>query len=98
MKVRALIVDDEPLARERLRDLLSEDPEVEVIGECADGAEAVEAIRARAPDLVLLDVQMPGVDGFGVVEQVGPEAMPLTVFVTAFDRHALRAFEAHALD
>src|SRR5687768_877118 len=84
MKVRALIVDDEPLARERLRDLLAEDAEVEVVGECADGAQAVALIRELAPDLVFLDVQMPGHDGFEVVAAVGPEKMPMTVFVTAF--------------
>src|SRR6516225_7189360 len=98
MNIRAVIVDDEPLARERLRDLLAEDAEVEVVGECADGTEAVAAIRGHAPDLVFLDVQMPGLDGFGVVAEVGPENMPLTVFVTAFDRYALKAFEVHALD
>jgi two-component system LytT family response regulator len=97
-KVRALIVDDEPLARERLRDLLSEDSDVEVVGECADGREAVEAIGNLAPDLVFLDVQMPSLDGFGVVEAITPERMPMTVFVTAFDRYALKAFEVHAQD
>src|SRR5262249_18001000 len=98
MKVRALIVDDEPLARERLRGLLADDPEVEVIGECADGPQAVALIQELAPDLVFLDVQMPGQDGFEVVESVGPEKMPVTVFVTAFDQYALKAFEVHALD
>jgi two-component system LytT family response regulator len=98
MTVRTLIVDDEPLARGRLRDLLAEDREVVVAGECADGHEAVAAIRDLAPDLVFLDVQMPALDGFGVVAAVGPERMPLTVFVTAFDRYALKAFEVHALD
>jgi two-component system LytT family response regulator len=98
MKLRALIVDDEPLARERLRDLLSADPEVEVVGECGDGREAVTAIRAQVPDLVFLDVQMPELDGFGVVQEVGAARMPVTVFVTAFDQYALKAFEVHALD
>jgi two-component system LytT family response regulator len=98
MKMRTLIVDDEPLARERLRDLLANDPEVEVIGECSDGPSAVGAIREQEPDLVFLDVKMPGHDGFRVIEEVGPERMPVTVFVTAFDKFALRAFEVRALD
>lgn len=98
MKLRALVVDDEPLARDRLSSLLADDPEVEVIGECADGPSAVAAIRGDRPDLVFLDVQMPGSDGFGVVESVGPEHMPVTIFCTAYDKYALRAFEARALD
>jgi two-component system LytT family response regulator len=98
MKTRVLIVDDEPLARTRLRDLLEPDPEVELVGECADGGEAVAAIRDCKPDVVFLDVQMPEVDGFGVVREVGPDNMPATVFVTAFDRYALQAFEVNALD
>src|SRR5262245_3970313 len=97
MKLRALVVDDEPLARERLAALLAEDPEVEVLGECPDGPAAVAAIRADAPDLVFLDIQMPGLDGFGVVQAVGADKMPVTVFVTAYDRYALRAFEVNAL-
>src|SRR5947209_12202595 len=96
--IRALIVDDEPLARERLRGLLEAEPDIAVVGECTDGEAAVDAIRAEPPDLVFLDVQMPNLDGFGVVEAVGPENMPVTVFVTAYDRYALRAFEVHALD
>ena len=96
--ISTLIVDDEPLARERLRVLLGADPEVEVAGECADGFEAEEAIRSLAPDLVFLDVQMPERDGFGVVEAVGVDRFPVVVFVTAYDQHALRAFEVHALD
>ncbi len=93
-----LIVDDEPMAREGIRVLLKDDPEVEVVGECADGREAVQAIRDRAPDLVLLDVQMPEVDGLAVVEEVGVQNMPLVIFVTAFDKYALRAFDVAALD
>jgi two-component system, LytTR family, response regulator len=100
--VRTLIVDDEPLARRGLRVRLARRPGVEVVGECASGRAAVEAIRALAPDLVLLDVQMPGLDGFAVVDAataaVGVDAMPVVVFVTAHDEHALRAFEAQALD
>jgi two-component system LytT family response regulator len=96
--VRVLVVDDEPLARAGLRGLLADDPEVAVVGECANGREAVAAIRAQAPDLVLLDVQMPELDGFAVVREVGASQMPVVVFVTAFDQYALRAFEARALD
>jgi two-component system LytT family response regulator len=96
--MRVVIADDEPLARDCVRVALQKEPDVRVIAECADGNEAVEAIRTLEPDLVLLDVQMPGLDGFGVVEAVGPAAMPDVIFVTAFDEHALRAFDVHALD
>lgn len=98
MKIRALIVDDEPLARQRLRALLESEPDLEIIGESADGQEAVAAIREHEPDLVFLDVQMPKLDGFRVLEAVGPDRMPVTIFVTAYDRYALQAFEVHALD
>ncbi len=93
-----LVVDDEPLARERLRALLDQEPEIRVVGECSSGRTAVRAILDKRPDLVFLDVQMPGLDGFGVVEQIGAEKMPAIVFVTAFDQYALKAFEVHALD
>ena len=96
--VRVLIVDDEPLAREGLRAELLAYADVEVVGECANGREAVSFIRSRSPDLVFLDVQMPALDGFGVVEAVGAGRMPVVIFVTAYDEYALRAFEAHALD
>jgi two-component system LytT family response regulator len=96
--IRALIADDERPARRKLRQLVSREPDFEVVGEAADGVEAVAAIQAAAPDVVFLDVQMPRLDGFGVIAEVGVEAMPLVVFVTAFDEHALRAFEVHALD
>ncbi|MEM1116096.1 MAG: response regulator [Bacteroidota bacterium] len=96
--LRALIADDEPLARDVLRLLLDDVPDVDLRWEAADGRAAVEAIREHRPDVVFLDVQMPHLDGFGVVETVGPEAMPATVFVTAYDQHALRAFEASAVD
>jgi two-component system, LytTR family, response regulator len=96
--IRVLIVDDEAPARLRLRDLLAKDGEVGGIYEADTGEEAVRLIQEERPDLVLLDIQMPGLDGLGVVEAVGPEVMPLTVFVTAFDQHAVRAFEANALD
>jgi two-component system, LytTR family, response regulator len=95
---RVLIVDDEPLARERLRTLLSDEPGMEIAGEAADGASAADAIRALSPDLVFLDVQMPGSTGFDVIERVGADKMPFVVFVTAYDRYALRAFDVHALD
>lgn len=98
MKVRALVVDDEALARDRLRQLLQAHPEVEIAGECADGREAVACIRKLSPDLVFLDVQMPELDGFGVLEALGDKWMPLIVFVTAHDKFALRAFEVHAVD
>jgi len=96
--IKTLIVDDEPLARERIRDLLARDPEVLVAGECADGVEAIAAIRALEPDLVFLDVQMPEKGGFDVVAEIGVDALPTLVFVTAYDEYALRAFEACALD
>jgi two-component system LytT family response regulator len=95
---RVLIVDDEPLARERLRTLLADEPGMEVAGEAADGGSATDAIRALGPDLVFLDVQMPGSSGFDVIQQVGADKMPFVVFVTAYDRYALRAFDVHALD
>jgi two-component system, LytTR family, response regulator len=98
MKIRALIVDDEPLARQRVRLLLSEEGDVEIVGECGDGVEAVETIEALKPELLFLDVQMPEMDGFGVLKQVAPELLPIVIFTTAYDEHALRAFDAHALD
>jgi two-component system LytT family response regulator len=97
-RTRVLIVDDEPLARERIRTLIQEDPAFEVIGEAGDGPAAAETITAMHPDLVFLDVQMPGADGFDVIEAVGPAKMPFVVFVTAYDRYALKAFDVHALD
>jgi two-component system, LytTR family, response regulator len=98
MKIRTLIVDDEPLAREWVRNGLQDEPDVEIIGECGDGFEAVKAIAEWKPNLVLLDVQMPGLDGFGVLSSVDPQDLPAVIFVTAFDRYALKAFEAHAVD
>ena len=96
--IRALIVDDESLAREALLVMLNDDPEMEVVAECRNGTEAVTVIREQSPDVVFLDIQMPEMDGFQVVEEVGAGRMPVTIFVTAYDKHALRAFEAHALD
>jgi len=98
IKIRTLIVDDMPLARERIRMILGADPEIEIIGECADGDEAVEAIKNLKPEFVFLDVQMPGLDGFSVVEKIGVEKMPVVVFVTAYDEFAIKAFEVSALD
>lgn len=97
-KISTLIVDDEPLGRERIRALLSADAEIEVIGECADGRRAIAAIEDGKPDLVFLDVQMPEVDGFGVLDAIYSERMPAIIFVTAYDRYAVKAFEVHALD
>jgi two-component system, LytTR family, response regulator len=97
-RIRILIVDDESPARAKLRRLVSTEPDVEVAGEAGNGHEAIEAIGRLQPDLVFLDVQMPGFDGFEVVEVIGTEQMPVTVFASAFDQYALRAFEAHALD
>lgn len=96
--MRVLIVDDEPLARRGVRQELERFPAVEIVGECGNGADAVQAVVERAPDLVLLDVQMPGLSGFEVIERVGVDAMPAVIFLTAFDKHALRAFDVHAVD
>lgn len=97
-KIRTLIVDDEPLARERLTSLLSAEADIEVVGQCRDGEEAATAIVDQAPDLVFLDVQMPAMNGFEVIDAVGSEKMPLVIFVTAYDQHALKAFQVRALD
>ena len=96
--MRVLIVDDEPLARRRIRSLLERDGRVEIVGECGDGLSAVHELRRGATDLVFLDIQMPDLDGFGVVDKLGPGQMPTVVFVTAFDEHALEAFSVSALD
>ena len=98
MKTNALIVDDEPLARDRLQKLLDAVPDVTVVGQCTNGKEAVEAIREKAPDLVFLDVQMPELDGFGVLAELQAEEIPVVIFVTAHDQFALKAFEVHAVD
>ena len=97
-QLRVLVVDDEPLARERVLDLLRREPDVEVLGTADSGSAAIEAIRTLHPDLVFLDVQMPGKTGLDVVRELGPEEMPPTIFVTAFDQYALRAFEVAAVD
>jgi two-component system LytT family response regulator len=97
-RCRVLVVDDEAPARRLARSLLAEMDDVEVIGDAASGQAAVEAIRQLRPDIVLLDVQMPGLDGFGVVAAVGVSSMPAVIFVTAYERYALRAFDVHAVD
>ncbi len=97
-KIKTLVVDDEPLARERLAGLLASQPDIEIVAECRDGEEAVTAVIDHAPDLVFLDVQMPQMNGFEVIEAVGGDRMPPVIFVTAYDQHALRAFEVRALD
>src|SRR5215216_3904611 len=98
MKLRTLIVDDMLLARERIKRFLKSDSDVEVVGECADGREAVSAIKELSPDLIFLDVQMPELDGFGVLEEIGSARMPVVIFITAYDEFAIKAFEVHALD
>ena len=97
-KIRTVIADDEPLARERLVNLLALEPDVEIVAQCRDGEEAVTAVVDHSPDLMFLDVQMPQMDGFEVIETVGSDRMPLVIFVTAYDQHALRAFQVRALD
>ena len=96
--IRTLIVDDEPLVRERMRSLLEAEPDIAIVGECRDGREAVLAIRREAPDVVFLDVQIPELDGFQVLEAIGADKAPAIVFVTAYDQYALQAFEVHAVD
>ncbi len=97
-RLAVLVVDDEAPARQRLTDLLRRDPEIDTLLEASDGRMAVETIVRERPDLVLLDIQMPELSGLDVVEAIGPARMPLTIFVSAYDQHAIRAFEAHALD
>ncbi|HEY7180520.1 MAG TPA: LytTR family DNA-binding domain-containing protein [Blastocatellia bacterium] len=98
MKIRALIADDEPHARRFVRQLLAADAEMEICGECADGVAVVEAAQKQKPDLLLLDVQMPEMDGFAALAALGDDAPPFVVFITAYDQYALKAFEAFALD
>lgn len=97
-KIRVLVVDDEPLAREGILVLLEPEEDVEVVGECGDGTEAAEAIRSLAPDLVFLDIEMPGMNGLAVLEGIPHDEMPVVIFVTAYDEYAIQAFEVHALD
>ncbi len=98
MRISALIVDDEPMSRERIADLLQARGDVDILGECGNGREAVEAIRERRPDLVFMDVQMPEMGGFEAIETLDEEELPEIVFTTAYDKFALRAFEVHAVD
>ncbi len=98
MKVRIIIADDEPLACERIRSFLAEEPDVEILAECPNGAKALRATQDLRPDLLLLDVQMPRLNGFEVLEALEPEARPVVIFTTAHDEHAIRAFEVNALD
>jgi two-component system LytT family response regulator len=96
--IRALVIDDESLARRSVRRFLRSYTDVELIGECGDGQSAVAAILTEQPDLIFLDVQMPEMDGFAIVKAIGTDRMPVTIFVTAYDRYALRAFDANAVD
>lgn len=98
MPIRVLIVDDEPAARSRIRRLLKDEPDVDVVGESSDGASAVSAVASLKPDVLFLDIQMPESDGFDVLERLPSDKRPLVVFVTAYDQYALKAFEVHALD
>ena len=98
IRLRVLVVDDEPLARTGLATLVRNDPELECVGECGDGQAAIEAVESLHPDLVLLDVQMPEIDGFGVIRAIGAERMPPVIFVTAYEEFALQAFRVHAVD
>ena len=96
--IRTIIVDDEPLARRKIREFLKSDPEIEIVGECGNGLDAVSAVRTGAPDLLFLDVQMPDMDGFAVLEALRRERLPFVIFVTAYDKYAVKAFEVRALD
>jgi two-component system LytT family response regulator len=96
--IRTIIADDEHLARKKLRLLLDSECGVEVVAECQDGQQALDAVHSHKPDLLLIDIRMPHLDGFQVLEKIGPDAMPVVVFTTAYDQFAIRAFEAHALD
>ena len=98
MSIATLVVDDEPIARHAIVRLLRDDPDIELVGECGDGVSAVEAIRRQSPELVFLDIQMPAINGIEVIATIGAERMPATVFVTAFEQYAVRAFEANAVD
>lgn len=97
-KIRAFVVDDEPPARRRILELLEREADIEIAGACGEGTEALEAIARKAPDLLFLDVQMPGLDGFELLDSVEADRRPITVFVTAYDAYALKAFEVRALD
>jgi len=98
MNIRALIVDDEPLARKRIKSLLADQKDITVVAECGTGREAITLIQQRSPDLLFLNIQMPEIDGFEVLQSIPEQKMPAIIFTTAYDQHALRAFEVHALD
>jgi len=98
MKIRALIVDDEPLARQRIRQLAAEHPDLAFHDDCEDGPEALATINSQPPDLIFLDIKMPGMSGFDLLAQLPADRMPQVIFSTAYDEHAIRAFDAHALD
>lgn len=98
MKIRTIIVDDEPLAREGLGLLLAKEPEIEVVAECGNGADAIREIGRLTPDLVFLDIEMPRIDGFGVLRALDPTQLPFVIFVTAYDSYAVEAFNVHAID
>ena len=98
MKIKALIVDDEPIARDRVRRMLREETDVEIIGECGNGKEAVNFVHENKPDLVFLDIQMPEMNGFETLQTINPEKVPAIIFVTAYDQYAIQAFDVHALD
>ena len=97
-RIRVLIVDDEPLARERISDLLASDPQIDIVGQCSNGREAISAVQKSSPDLLLLDIEMPEKDGFAVLEAIPSNNMPAVIFITAYDQYAVRAFEVYALD
>ena len=97
-QTRIIVVDDEPDARQRIVELVAQDPTLEVVCECRNGTDAIQAIQKHKPDLVLLDVNMPVMNGFEVVRRIGPHRMPFTIFVTAYDQFALKAFEVNAVD
>ena len=96
--IRAVVVDDEKPARVRLTELLEREPDVELVGTASDGREALDIIRRARPELLFLDVQMPQLDGFGVLQQLAPDELPITILVTAYDKYAIQAFDAHAID
>jgi two-component system LytT family response regulator len=96
--IRTLVVDDEKPARMRLLELLQREPDIEIVGTATDGRDALELLRRLKPDLLFLDVQMPRLDGFGVLQQLGPDGLPITILVTAYDKYAIQAFDAHAID
>jgi two-component system LytT family response regulator len=96
--IRAVIADDEPLAREKLRILLASESDVQIVAECRDGKQTIDALESFKPDLLLLDIQMPEMDGFEVLSAIPANELPIVIFTTAYDQYAVRAFEAHALD